>query len=188
MQQEWERVYKSLYKLINELAQHTHLLEICIENIQYRYFLIVLPPLLRSLVTKWKWDHMDLLVFISKVFNFNEKIVIEGPKNQEKTLNQYLHHKALTFDNKQYTNIKIIKLLANDSWEWLHIRPYASLEYVKMQEIWIGWFSSIHYILLDIAKHILIFSKSLIEHIKSIEKEKLNLINKKYLEETIPSK
>lgn len=177
-------IYKSLFELLDDLKDHLFLLNLSIENHnKHSSYFKLMSSELRTLVNKGEWGHLDLLLFIAKQFSIDLEIIIDTPIDMWKKIKliTYLERKDQRINEVDISNMAFIKLMANKSWEWLHVREYTDPCAYSWKKAKV-WNTPVNYlVLLWIANQILKSGKYLLTEISKIHEDKIKTINEKYM-------
>lgn len=173
-------VRKTIYGLIRDFENHLFLLNVSLKNHQsHPAFFILMASQLRTLLCKGK-DHEDLLLLLARIINFKTTISFDQPKVKI-SFNQYLHEKNIFILGKEYSRIHFIKIMANNSGDFLHIKKTTDERVAIGNRINLFGINPNNRMLLNIAETTLSVSLSLMEKLNNMPQEKLQEINDIFL-------
>jgi hypothetical protein len=179
------KVNKTIYGLLNDLNDQLFLLDLAISNHNNHPALFkLMSAQLRTLVTRGKGGHEDLLLLIGRALKLKLTVVSKTPPDigRTRSLSSYLQRKDIMLDGIRYSNIEFIKLLANESGEGLHVRNHLDPRIILGKKLKIGGMEANNQQLLAIAKTVSSSAHSLQEFISKIPKERMEVLNKNYVE------
>lgn len=187
------QVKKTLYGIIEDLANHLYLLDQSIDRCtEHPAQFIQMAGELRVLITKGS-DHEDLLLFLARSLKVKLEVTLSGPcrEGEKITFNKYLHEKGATLNGEEFSNIRFIKFMCNSSGDFLHVRGTTDERVlfgnnINMFEMYDGnlvvGINANNSQILSIARTTSSVAHSLLEYIEKLPKDVLVDYNNKFID------
>jgi len=135
---------------------------------------------LRTIATKGK-GQIDLLQYLANLFNVKLIVNFNSPfpdESNSMSFNKYMRNiVGVSVHSTPLTNENFVKMLANSSGEFLHIKPDADFRYLTGENLIIGNLSANQHKLLSIAQTTSSVAHSLFDYLEQLPKEELDRIN-----------
>ncbi|MBD3280197.1 hypothetical protein GF389_01575 [Candidatus Dojkabacteria bacterium] len=136
---------------------------------------------LRVLVTKGRGDDLALLTYLSKHLECKIDITLHST-NTRHTLESYLNLTSVIIGSKTINKLQFIKLMANNSGDYTHVKPYITDEALVGTFMEVGGVKANQREMYNIASTILNAVKAFLKCIEKLSENQLKTYNEKYID------